>query len=249
MVIEIFKPEEQSNSAGTLLAEMLEGVNPGVSYADMMRLRVSGGAVTMCEDTYYVAIEEDRCVSRLWNGWGKHERAIGNFGNFLTLEEARGKGLGHRMLEVWYDDLCRRKQKPLGLFCSAKERAAKLYFPYGFRPALKGRDYGPLYMPLGDSPESFQELCDWYYEPAQRLIRRKATLEWRHEIDCLLKFAMLDRGLTFGIGETTGLEPALLYKPERAELLFTPSDRCVGWMMDEIAQVHPQYSGIQVTKE
>ena len=162
---------------------------------------------------------------------------------------ARGQGLGHRMLELWYEDIQSRQDLPLGLFCSAAERPARLYFPYGFRPALTGRTYGPLYMPLGDSPKTFRAFCEMYYQPTQVLLRRPAALEWRHEIDCLLKFALLEEGLTFGMGETVNLEGALLYAPGRASLLFTEQGRCVGWELDGIAQMHPAYDGKEILRD
>lgn len=165
MKLERYIPGQPDSSMEQALLDMLKEVNSGISYADMMRLRISGGAAKQCDDTYYVAHEEGVCYSRLWNGWGRHDNAIGNFGNFLTLEAVRGQGIGHRMLQMWHADIQSRDKLPLGLFCSAAERPARLYFPYGFRPALTGRTYGPLYMPLGDSPETFREFCDMYYHP------------------------------------------------------------------------------------
>lgn len=249
MVLERYIPGQPGNPMEQGLLDMLKEIAPGTSYADMMRLRISGGAAKQCDDTYYVAHEDGVCYSRLWNGWGRHDNAIGNFGNFLTLEAVRGQGIGHRMLEMWYKDIQSRDKRPLGLFCSAAERPAQLYFPYGFRPALTGRTYGPLYMPLGDSPQTFRDFCDMYYQPTDVLLRRPATVEWRHEIDCLLKFALLEQGLEFGMGKTVNLEGALLYAPGKAQLLFTQQGRCVGWELGGIAQLHPAYYGKEIRED
>lgn len=248
MVIEKFTPEKRNVVAERAIFEMMQEVPRGRSYADMIRLRISGGAAAECEDTYYVALEGEKCLSRLWNGWGRHENTVGNFGNFLTLEQARGQGIGGKMLRFWFDDLTGRERKPIGLFCSAKEEIAPIYFPYGFRPALSGRTAGPLYMPLGDSPESFRGFCENYYQPADFLVRRKATVGWRHEIDCLLRFALMEEGLPFGVGEGINLEAALLYHPGKAELLFTESGRCVGWLFDGEKQVFPAYCDTRVER-
>ena len=146
------------------------------------------------------------------------------------------------------EDLEGKEKKPLALFCSALPNIAPIYFPYGFRVAVdKGTGYY-LYKPVGDSPETFQEFCERYYQPADVLICRKATVGWRHEIDCLLKFALADRGLPFGFGEIN-LEAALLYHPGKAELLFTPDERCVGWMFEGEKQLFPAYSGAKIEKD
>lgn len=247
MIFEKFNPEVRDTTAERALFEMMKSA-PDRSYADMIRLRISGGAAAECDDTYFVALEGERCVSRLWHGWGRHENAIGNFGNFLTLEEARGTGVGRKLLGMWIEDLEGRAEQPLGLFCSAYENIAPIYFPYGFRVAVSKGTVRYLYKPLGDSPESFQEFCRMYYTPSPVLLRRPASIGWRHEIDCLLKFALADRGLPFGFGEIN-LEAALLYHPGKAELLFTPSGRCVGWIFEGERQVFPAYSDTTIRWE
>ena len=238
---------EAQFSAQRALADMLKNENIGASYADMMRYRVANKAASDCKDTYYVAHENGKAYSRLWNGWGRHEGAIGNFGNFVTLEEIRGQGLGHRMLEAWHDDISSRNDLPLCFLCMGDRRAAKLYFPYGFKTIEKGAEWGPLFMPLGDSPKDFREFCESYYQPSDVLIRRVATVEWRHEIDCLLKYSLWSMGLDHTINGKF-LEQALLYSPEQAELLFTADNRCVGWALDGTVRVHPSYSKSEIVK-
>ncbi len=233
------------SEAQTALAEMLKNENVGTSYADMMRYRVSNNAADKCVDTYYVAHENGTAYSRLWNGWGRHEGAIGNFGNFVTLEEVRGQGLGHRMLDFWFDDISSRDDLPLCFLCMGDKRAAKLYFPYGFTTIEKDAAWGPLYMPLGDSPSDFRELCDLYYQPSPLLFCRKATVRWRHEIDCLLKYSLWSMGLDYTINGRI-LEQALLYSPSTADLLFTKGGRCVGWALDGEIKVHPTYKKSEI---
>lgn len=249
MVLERYIPGQPGNPMEQALLTMLKEIKAGTSYADMMRLRISGSVSDQCNDTYFVARKGEECLSRLWHGWGKHENAIGNFGNFLTREDLQGQGIGKQMMTVWQQTIDAEPNKPLGLFCSSKERPAQMYFRYGFRPALKGKSYGPLYLPLGDSPETFQEFCEMYYLPTKKLIARTATIQWRHEIDLLLKFALLDRGLKFGIGEYTVIEQALLYAPGKAEQIFTEEGRCVGWRIGDQTQLFPLYEGLNIVKE
>ncbi len=227
----IYIPGLSDESEGKALRAAMAEVDLGVPYADMMRLRISGGAAGDCQDVYYLCTDEnDDLVSRLWMGWGKHGSAVGNWGNFFTFPEHRGQGIGRKMLDLWFHDAHTRKDAPIALFCTAgDEGLAKLYEPYGFRPALKGAKCGPLYCPLGESPETFEEFCREYYKPAQSLVFKKATLEWRHEIDCLLKFAMLDSGLDYLPEGMTSLEASILENgAKRIDIIFTDTNIPVG---------------------
>ena len=243
--IEKFICGDSVGAAQLSLAKMLEGESPDKSYADMLRFRVSNRAAKECLDTYYVAHDGENCFSRLWNGWGRHKWAVGNFGNFVTVEEIRGQGLGHKMLEFWHEDIKSRNDLPICFLCMGEKRAAKLYFPYGFRPIEKGAEWGPLYMPLGDSPQDFRELCESYYKPADLLLRRPASLEWRHEIDCLLKYCLWNMGLDYTINGRI-MEQALLYSPEKAEMIFTEEGKCIGWIYDGDVCVHPKYKSAKI---
>ena len=242
----VFRPAQGINEAGNALSRMLAEESIGKSYADAMRARVSGLLAGECTDTYFVAHEDGACVSRLWYGWGTHTDAIGNFGNFLTLEEYRGQGIGTRLLEMWYADLQSRSDLPLALFCTSAPKAALMYEKYGMRPIAQDAAYGPSYMPLGKSPARFADFCEAYYQPSSYLISRPASFAYRHEIDCLLKFALSVRGESLGIGETPSAEHAILYAPDRVQMLFTERGTCVGWSVDGQAQVHPAYRNLRI---
>lgn len=244
-IIDKFVCGDAPTDAQKLLAAMLENESIGESYSDMMRYRVSNRAASCCTDIYYVAHADQVALSRLWNGWGKHESAIGNFGNFVTVEEMRGQGLGHRMLDFWFEDIRNRPSLPLCFLCMGEKRASKLYFPYGFKTIEKDASYGPLYMPLGDSPADFRELCNEYYKPSDILFKMPATVEWRHEIDCLLKYSMWIMGLDYKINGTI-LEQALLYSPKDTQLLFTDKSRCVGWIYRGEIRIHPNYTKSEI---
>jgi len=218
------------------------------SYLKMMRYRVAGNAKDACTDIYYIGMQGDNCVARLWNGWGKHAGAAGNFGNFLIQEDYRGGGLSRRMLDLWYEDLMQRADRPIGLFCSAAhEWLIGYYGRYGFRRAFDSKDHIRLYMPLGNSPEDFAQLCEDYYQSAKQLRICPTSVQWRHEIDCLLHFALEAAGEDFGLPGAPSLE-AVLMKPElgTAELLMTEKDRPVGWAFTPPGgvrqwQIHPAF--------
>ena len=229
--ISVYIPKNDQLEKGEPLRRALADLDLGIPYAEMMRYRIDGRAEAECNDVYYLCADnENNLISRLWMGWGKHERAVGNWGNFFTCPEYRGQGIGRKMLDFWHNDLKTRENLPLALFCTAgDEGLAKLYKPYGFRPALKNTTCGPLYCPLGNSPKTFEEFCKQYYTPAKSLDFKKATLEWRHEIDCLLRFAMLDMGLDYLPEGMTSLESSLLENgAKRIDIIFTDTNIPVG---------------------
>ena len=247
MVFETYHPGGEKNIAHTALCAMMQGVDEGKSYADMIRLRLSGRVADRCNDTYYVARQADSAYARLWNGWGKHPDAIGNWGNFYTVEVARGQGIGGQLLKLWQQDMEHRDDAPLCFLCSAgTKELTQLYAGFGFRPAIVGTEKGFLYRPNGDSPQNFRDFYTKYYGVSEVLYQRPANIEYRHEIDCLLRFAYKDLGLEFGIGEMQSVESALLYAPERTGMLFSKDGHCVGWTFDGIRQVYPMYGDTRV---
>ena len=248
MTIEKYIPAgTPSGEAYEAISDMMREVDVGKSYADMIRYRLSGAASDVCADTYYVAIESKKSLSRLWMGWGKHPDAIGNWGNFYTNEKLRGRGIGKKMLGFWHEDMARREDLPLCLLCSAGTKAlADMYAAFGFVCAIEGKEFGPLYLPLGDSPAKFKDFYDAYYKPSDALYLRSASVEYRHEIDCLLRFVYIDMGLDFGIGDMLSVESALLYAPERCGMLFSEDGHAVGWSFDGKMQIHPLYKDAKI---
>ena len=245
---EIYIPGINYPKSAKALEKALIGLDPNMSYSQMMRMRASGKASAECTDVYYLCCDgDDNLISRLWMGWGKHENSVGNWGNFFTSPKHRGQGIGRKMLDMWQADLSERHDLPTALFCTAgDEGLVRLYAPYGFRPALKNATCGPLYCPLGDSPESFEDFCREYYKPAKSIEFKPATLEWRHEIDCLYKFAMLDVGLEYLPHGMSSLESALLENDINAEIIFTDANIPVGLASinkdgKKSITVHPNY--------
>lgn len=228
---DIFVSGGRLSPAAEALARELEHENPDMTYSQMMRLRIAGKAASECTDVYFIAAEGGRYAARLWYGWGTHGDPIGNFGNVKTHERYQHRGICSKLLELWHEDIMHRTTLPLGLFCTAsKPFLVKMYGKYGFRPALPGRETGPLYCPLGNSPASFAEFCDLYYHPAEYLLWRPAMIGWRHEIDCLLNFHLQSEGLVHGLPGAESLEFAILNPQSgKAELAFTDKGHCVGW--------------------
>lgn len=221
------------NNTAQYLKEHLKSLDLTCSYAQMMVNRVNGDYSEQCNDVYFVAHDDNKMLARLWNGWGKHKNSIGNFGNFLTIEEARGNGIGGQLLKMWQEDISERDNLPLGLFCSAgSKELVNLYAKFGFVLAIRGAEVGPLYKPLNDSPKTFFEFCEEYYTPSNILYAQKASVEYRHEIDCLLKFALLDRNLKFGFDEAASIEETLVFKKDfSVNILFTEDNKVAGWQL------------------
>lgn len=229
---------------------MHPGENPTDSpFGIVMKRRIMGEYKDICTDNYYIAYNEEKCLSRLWTGWGKHKDSIGNFGHFLTLPECRGKGIGREVLKMWIKDMKERPDAPMALFCTASPEIAEIYRPYGFREALPNQKGGPLYMPIGNSSETFNDFCEEYFKPSDTLVHKKATLEYRHEVDCLLRFAFSLKGLGFTMGESYYIEEYLVRCPERVGFLFSNDGHCVGWSLDGKKKIYPLYENAEIIEE
>ena len=245
-----FEAFTAGKTEGIAFSRLLEmcciGMTPNVdpltqSYGIVMQRRILGKYTDRCTDNYYIAYTAEKCLSRLWTGWGKHKDAVGNFGHFLTLPECRGMGLGREVLKLWSKDMKERPDAPLALFCTAEPEIAEIYRPYGFREISSDRNGGPLYMPLGDSPATFAEFCDQYYQPSATLIHQKATIEYRHEVDCLLRFAFALNRLDFAMGDRYYVEDYLVACPERVGIFLSEDGHCVGWSLDGNPRIYPLY--------
>ena len=96
------------------------------------------------------------------------------------------------------------------------------------------------------------EFCEKYYTPTDVLYAKNATVEFRHEIDCLLKFALLDRGVEFGFEEASSIEKILVFDNNiKANILFTKDNKVAGWQIilsdgTIKTQVFPAYEGIKI---
>jgi hypothetical protein len=66
----------------------------------------------------------------------------------------------------------------------------------------------------------------------------------RNEIDCLLRFALMDMGESFGIGNVKDLFWLLMDEPERAKIVLTKEGKTVGWSVDGEMQLHPKYRSV-----
>ena len=249
MKVEKFLAGEKTGEAYKALKKMLDGYKPNETFSDMMRYRISGKASLECNDVYYVAHEDGKALCRHWMGWGKHKDSVGNWGNFFTDEQYRGQGVGGRVLKFWHEDFKNTDNLPLCFMCSATASLAKYYSRYGFVIALDGADAGPLYMPVGNSPKTFREFTKLYYKPSETLVHKKASVGYRHEIDCLLRFAFMNDKIPFGIGETESMERALLHYPERTGMLFSEDGHCVGWSVDGVLQMYPLYENCKIIDE
>ena len=212
-----------------------------------MHYRLDGMVTDCCYDQYFAAIDEEgKALSRLWMCWGKHKGSVANWGAFFTSPECRGKGIGGKVLDYCFNMVEELPEKPTALFCTAGTlELTNLYRKYGFVTALRGADRGPLYYPMKGAPATFYEFYKNYYTPADTLYRKPADFGYRNEIDCLLKFAMLDMGLDFGINGKM-LYEILLEGKETAEVLLTADGKCVGWIYNGITQLYPDYENAKI---
>jgi hypothetical protein len=210
-----------------------------------LHMRLSGAVNDVCYDVFFLTHEDGCGLSRIWMGYGRQENALCNWGAVFTPEEYRGRGYCGRTLDYSFEYIDSMETPPPALFCTAGSMAAT-YGKFGFMPALNGATYGPMYRPCGDSPKSFAEFCESYYTKTDELRAIDAHFGWRNEIDCLLKFALWNMGEEFGILGVGALYELLMADASRANIILTKEDKCVGWSIDGVLQLHPKYRGIEI---
>ena len=254
----IFSPEKTAeNMAAAALSELIATEEPDVAWSRMIRHRLAGHAAAGCTDRYYIALDGSKCVSRLWCGWGKHADAIGNWGHFRTAEIMQGRGIGRRLLDCWFEHQQSTADNPAAFLCSCgKPFLVELYGRYGFRLALKNTEVGPLYCPWGNSPGTFQEFCEEYYTDCDELTFLPGKTEYRHEVDCLLYFALREQGEQFGLPGMASYEEALMLlesSPDAGllERIAISNGHTVGWAFTpqggkRQVQLHPKYRRCQL---
>lgn len=247
MIFEKYFAGQLPNDAHKALWDMVKDEKPEEAYMQTIKKRVKGELSDICVDNYYIARDGDKCGTRLWTGWGKHKDAIGNFGHFLTLPEFRGKGLGKKVMRLWANDILTRSDVPLCLLCSAEPEVIDIFYrEYGFREIDSKYHGGYLYCPLGNSPETFTEFHENYYKPSKTLVHKKGTLEFRHELDCLLRFTLFMLGEEFTMAEYYSVEEYLIFCPDRVGMLYSEDGHCVGWSLDGKIVVHPLYKDSKI---
>lgn len=213
-----------------------------------LRMRLCGELIDVSNEIFFLTHNQKQGLCRIWMSYGKHKNAISNWGAVFTPEEHRGKGYCAKTLNYCFNDIDKMKDAPLALFCTAGTiELTNLYKKYNWIPAICGNDRGPLYRPVGNSPKTFQEFCKQYYTETDELLVTDATFEWRNEIDCLLRFVLMDSGERFGINGTTDIWPIILNEPQRAKIILTKENKCVGWMLDGKVQTYPLYRNIKIT--
>jgi len=208
-----------------------------------LQYRLQGNLLDVTNEYFFLAHEGGKGLCRIWMSCGKRENAVGNWGAVYTQEEARGRGLCGRLLDYCFEEIDRIPDPPKALFCTAGE-ITRVYRRYGFVPALKGAEIGPLYRPMAGSPATFQEFCEQYFTPADELFIVPGDFGWRNEVDCLLRFALTDMGIEYGIRGITDFWRVVLYEPERGKVLVTGDGKCAGWMVDGEMQLHPAYRNV-----
>ena len=158
-----------------------------------MHMRMSGAVSDVCTDIYFVTHEGEEALCRVWMCYGKHEGAVSNWGAVFTPPQHRGKGYCVKTLDLCFDELEKMDNPPPALFCTAGT-ISEVYKRYGFVPALKGAEMGPLYRPFGNSPATFQEFCEQYYTDTDELVVIDADFGHRNEVDCLFALRAYGHG-------------------------------------------------------
>ena len=159
--------------------------------------RLAGKLHDVSEDRYFFAEIDGEIVGQMWYGWGRHAHPAANFGQVFVAARHRKKGIAERLFAAFskhYFD----NSPPIAAFCTTgSEWVANIYKAAGFRTIDPKAGCGPLYCPKPGQPETFDEFADKFYrgQCAERAQAIPATMEYRHEIDCVLKFTLIRKGM------------------------------------------------------
>ena len=148
----------------------------------------SDGKYADCSvDRYFTGEIDGRIAGQVWYGWGHHDNPVANFGHVYVDPDFRGLGITRILMKYLYEDF--RSSPVIGALCTcAAPQIAELYQPSGFHQIYPGSPR--LYSPGSGYPDDFNDLTEQYYESTSALRVVPGSMEYRHEIDCLLMFTL-----------------------------------------------------------
>ncbi|OGV53245.1 MAG: hypothetical protein A2017_06160 [Lentisphaerae bacterium GWF2_44_16] len=199
-----------------------------------IKARLEGKYAGDAEDRYFIGEINGDIAGQLWYGYGKNNFPIANFGHVYTAPEHRKKGISGVLMKYFMDDF-HRSPVAAALCTSSKEWIAGIYLKNGFKTVLP--HLGPLMLSNTDYPEDFSAFEKLYHTPSEKLKAVKASMKYRHEIDCLLKFSFLFRDISservFISGMISSFQSAVfMQEDERGKVycaLTHENERCAGW--------------------
>ncbi|MBQ6473125.1 MAG: GNAT family N-acetyltransferase [Victivallales bacterium] len=195
--------------------------------------RLEGKYVPCCQDHFYFGKINGQMVGHIWFEYGRHDQPIADFGHVYTVPEQRGKGVASALLPYFRADF--ESSPAVAAFCSnSKEGIAAIYIRNGFQPILPGTKAGKLGMYKQHRGENaFQKFtADYYQGKADDVHLTPGTMEWKHELDCLLHFTGRTRPRAFLSNLVGTYGKAIFYQEDNGGQVLaalTAEGRCVGW--------------------
>ena len=194
--------------------------------------RLAGEFCDVADDRFFFAKIDGEIVGQMWYGWGRHEQPVANFGQVYVATRHRRKGIAERLFSAFCEHFF-NDSPPIAAFCSTgSEWVANIYKSGGFRTIDPEAAYGPLYCPKPGLPDTFDDFSERFYSGqfAGSVHAVPATMEYRHEIDCVLKFTKIRRGVP--PKSIPSFQQAYFDKLDgKGDLvvLMSPRDRPLGW--------------------
>ena len=195
--------------------------------------RADGKYAACAVDCYFIGEIDGRIAGQVWFGWGKHENPAANFGQVYVDVDFRGLDITKILMKYWLREFS--ASPVLGAMCTCSyPKIFALYEPSGFHYIYSGSSR--LCCSGSESPYDFKDLTDSYYQPTSLLRLIPGTMEYRHEIDCLLTFTSelnsWDRSRVFAASAVTSFQDAVFKQEDgRGSLYVALADNghCIGW--------------------
>ena len=229
MQIKLFIPPEPEFAAGFKHFMRYLGTENTRSVGS----RADGKYADCAVDYYFVGEIGDRIAGQVWFGWGKHENPAANFGQVYVDMDFRGLGITKILMKYFEREFA---QSPvIGAMCTcSKPKIFALYEPSGFHYIYSGSSR--LYCAGTEAPYDFKDLTESYYQKSSSLRVIPGTMEYRHEIDCLLAFTRelnsWDNGRRFAASAVTSYQDAVFKQEDGLGNIFVAladNGHCVGW--------------------
>jgi len=157
-----------------------------------IRQRLRGDYAAFCVDKYFLGEIHGRIAGQIWYGYATAGTGIANFGHVYTEPEHRKKGIADELMKV-FKAAFDASPVHAALCGTGTPWVARMYFRYGFQPVVQGAETGPLVLFKEGRGRGFRAFEEEYFRPGQDVAVLPGTMAYRHDIDKMLKNALLIR--------------------------------------------------------
>jgi GNAT superfamily N-acetyltransferase len=194
-----------------------------------------GKYLSEISNCYFIGKINGEFAAMLWYSYGNHDSSVSNFGEVYTAPEHRQKGITKILMRYFKKSF--DESPAMAAFCTcSREWIVAIYREFGFFQAISGTSGGPLMLKGKANANSLEDFENEYFSNATQLEVLPASMAYRHEADCLLKFVLMQKGIgknrCFASDNILSYLGALFMAEDGKGKVFmalTPDKRFAGW--------------------